>query len=1208
MSTPPRYSVLSSLGKGGMGEVFLADDSQLGRKVAIKFLAEALEADPKARERLHREARSAAALDHPYICNIYEIAEIDGRTGIVMEHVSGETLQAVLRRSRPSATRALEIAGEIAEALEEAHKRRVIHRDLKPSNIMVTEQGHVKVMDFGLAKVVHSDSHPLEQAETIQPITESGTRVGTPAYMAPEQLLGGEADARSDIFSFGILLYELLAGLHPFTRSSQSGTMSAIVREAPSPIRQYAAELPDTARLTLDRLLAKEPRQRYQSFQDVRLDLGQVTQETSGQTPLPQPVDTGEPSGPRRTPYVGRESERAELRRLLDEAVAGRGSLVLIGGEPGVGKTRLTEELVAEARARGCLTLTGHCYEAAGTPPFIPFVEILERAAKVVPRAAFRETLGDAAGEIARIMPELRRIFPDLPPPTELPPDQQRRFLFNAYSEFAERANTVTPVVTVYEDLHWADEPTVQLVRHLAQQVGTLPSLMIGTYRDVELDVTRPFARELESLLRERLATRIALRRLPETDVETMLEALGGASVPAGLAQVVFRETEGNPFFIEEVFQHLSEEGRLFDDGGMWQSDLRIDELRVPEGVRLVIGRRLERVSDDARKALTTGAVIGRHFDLRLLEAAGKVDEDDLLDALEAAEAAQLVSSATCGRDVRYTFAHELIRQTLVENLSLPRRQRLHLRIANALEALHSAAPEKAAPTLAHHFYQAGAAADDETTLRYLTLAAGQALESAAFEEALEHLDRALSFEEGLGSRQRTDLLVRRGRAFRSLGRPEETLRDWRAAADAYAGQDAGADLARVCLDAAFVLSYQGRPSEALEVCEQGLAGVGEQAPPEHARLSAAAGLYRGISGDYSAARDLVDQATRVAEPLGDRQLLGDVLASQTRLHFYYPAFSDLLDVGQRALTELQGAGDVWQATYVEALMQYGRMFLGRPREIVEVNAACRPAAERLGHHQALFPMDVGAGVANLMLTGQLVECEEFFERRIERWQGAGALGWMGHLYVGSAVFWQGRWDRALASLDHALQQDPWPYMEPLVWGQLMVHRAYAGDPDTLSLCADRLRRRPASPGPILLGHVGTVLGATEALAVIGERDRAHTLYPWTLELMKGGMVMPAGMMLTLNETSAGIAAACGAQWETAERHHQAALRQADEMPNKIEQPHTRRWYARMRIDREGPGDKEKARRLLDEAIEMYGTLGMPRHLEMAKETLNGLA
>ncbi|TDI23266.1 MAG: serine/threonine-protein kinase PknK, partial [Acidobacteria bacterium] len=348
-----RYSLLDSLGKGGMGEVFLADDAQLGRKVAIKFLTAALEADPKARERLHREARSAAALDHPFICKIHEIVEIDGRTGIVMEHVVGETLQARMRQSRLSVADALAIAGEIAEAIEEAHRRRVIHRDLKPSNIMVTEQGHVKVMDFGLAKLMHTDSHPLEQAETIGPLTDSGMRVGTPAYMAPEQLLGGEADVRSDIFAFGILLYELLAGVHPFTRSSQSETMSAIIREAPVPIRQYAGDLPKSARLMLDRLLAKEPYRRYQSFEDLRVDLRQLAQETSGQTPVPRSVETSEPSGPTRTPYVGRETERAELRRLLEQAKAGRGSLVLIGGEPGVGKTRLTEELIVEARASG---------------------------------------------------------------------------------------------------------------------------------------------------------------------------------------------------------------------------------------------------------------------------------------------------------------------------------------------------------------------------------------------------------------------------------------------------------------------------------------------------------------------------------------------------------------------------------------------------------------------------------------------------------------------------------------------------------------------------------------------------------------------------------------------------------------------------------------------------------------------------------------
>ena len=187
-SDSPRYRVLESLGKGGMGEVFLADDTQLVRKVAIKFLTEALEADETARERLHREARSAAALDHPYVCKIFELADIDGRTGIVMEHVTGETLQARLARAPLSPKEALEIAGEVAEALDEAHQHRVVHRDLKPSNVMLTTQGHVKVMDFGLAKQVRVETPSDEQSTGS--LTDPGVRVGTPGYMAPKQLAG----------------------------------------------------------------------------------------------------------------------------------------------------------------------------------------------------------------------------------------------------------------------------------------------------------------------------------------------------------------------------------------------------------------------------------------------------------------------------------------------------------------------------------------------------------------------------------------------------------------------------------------------------------------------------------------------------------------------------------------------------------------------------------------------------------------------------------------------------------------------------------------------------------------------------------------------------------------------------------------------------------------------------------------------------------
>ena len=512
-----------------MGEVFLADDRQLGRQVAIKFLAEALESDATARERLHREARSAAALDHPYVCKIHELADLDGRTGIVMEHITGETLQARLRRAPLSPKEALEIAGEVAEALEEAHQ----HRDLKPSNVMLTTQGHVKVMDFGLATQAPSSSAAQADAETVGALTESDVRIGTPGYMSPEQLLGGQVDERSDIFAFGILLYELLAGVHPFTRASQSGTLSAIVRETPAPVSHYAKDAPEAARVTLDRLLAKDPGHRYQSFGEVRTDLSQLLQDASGLTPVPQADRAAATAVSRRTALVGRESELAQARRLLDEAVAGHGGVLLLGGEPGVGKTRLAEEVLAEGRQRGCLALTGCCYETDGTTPFIPWVEIVERSASIVPNAAFREALGDAAPEVAKLFPELRQMFPDIPPPIELPPEQQRRYLFSNFLSFVKRGTRVTPQVLLIDDLHWADDSTLLLLQHVAQHAAEMPVLIVGTYRDVDLEIARPFAKMLEAFTRQRLAHKVTLRRLPETDVSEMLQALSGASPPS---------------------------------------------------------------------------------------------------------------------------------------------------------------------------------------------------------------------------------------------------------------------------------------------------------------------------------------------------------------------------------------------------------------------------------------------------------------------------------------------------------------------------------------------------------------------------------------------------------------------------------------------------------------------------------------------------
>ena len=790
-----------------------------------------------------------------------------------MEHVVGETLQARMRQSPLPVADALAIAGEVAAALEEAHRRRVIHRDLKPSNVMLADSGHVKVMDFGLAKAIPGGDAAATQAETIGPITDSGVRVGTPGYMSPEQLLGAEADARSDIFAFGVLLYELLAGTHPFTRSSPSTTMAAVVREPPAPLGQHAQQATTSMQVTIDRLLAKEPGERYPSFTDVRADLRQLLAETSSLTPAPTSSMATIAPTTGRTPYVGRETEQAELERLLDQAMAGQGALVFVGGEPGVGKTRLAEELLQKARQRGCLAHTGHCcYEMEGTPPFIPFVELVERLVRIVPKAALREALGDAAAEMARLLPELHLLFPDLPPPVVLPPEQQRRYLFNNFLGFVERAARATPHALLIDDLHWADESTLALLGHLAPHLAQMPMLVVGTYRDVDLDAERPFARTLEALTRQRLAHKIAVKRLDQARVGELLGAMADQPAPEPLVRAVFRDTEGNPFFVEEVYQHLAEEGKLFDDDGRWRADLRVEELDVPEGIRLVIGRRIQRLSKESRQLLTMAAVVGRSFDLPLLTALGD-DEDAVLTALEDAEAAQLIRSVSAGRVLRWEFAHGLIRQTLEGALSLPRRQRAHLRVAEAMEQVYGDRVERQASDFAHHLYQAGAAADSERTVSSLMLAGDQAADAGAFDEAVRCFDDALSTEDEGDHRRRAELHARRGRALRSLGRGDEAFEALQAALEAYEALNDGAGIADVVEDLVWALGWQARADEAQETIRRALRRLPD-ADAARCRMLTLSALIHSSAGDARAI-SVLGEARALADALDEKQLIG---------------------------------------------------------------------------------------------------------------------------------------------------------------------------------------------------------------------------------------------------------------------------------------------------------------------------------------------
>ena len=1203
-----RYRILESLGRGGMGEVFLADDTQLERKVAIKFLPEALQSDAVALARFGREAKSAAALDHPFICKIYEFVKVDGRAAIVMEHVAGQTLESRLAEGPLAPAEAIQLAVEVVEALVEAHARRILHRDLKPANLMLTEQGHVKVMDFGLAKRMRDPGGSDSQDLTPGSLTQTGALLGTPAYMAPEQVRGGEADARSDIFSFGVVLFELLTGEHPFKRGTLSDTIAAILRDPPTRADGSGDRI-DYA--IFDKLLAKTPTDRYQSFEDVWVEVRRLRDVTSGWGgAVAESVPQAGAIGTRRTPFVGREEERADLIGWLDRAALGRGGMVVIGGEPGVGKTRLVEQLLEVARQRRCLALTGRCYEIEGTAPFIPFVEIIEQYAGMVEPTTLRAALGDAAPEVARLVPDLRRQFSDIPPPLELPPEQQRHYLFKNIAEFFERVSHASSTVLLLDDLQWADHATLLLLQHLAPLLARLPLLAVGTYRDVELDVNRPFAATLEALNRKRLARRVNLQRLPQEGVAAMLAELGGSSPPTALVAGIYRETEGNPFFVEEVFQHLEEQGVVHGEDGSWRSDLDLEDLDVPEGIRLVIGRRLERVSPDSRKVLTFGAVVGRGFSLDLLEAIGDVTGDALLTALEEAETNYLIMPMP-GREPRWEFSHALIRQTLAAGLSLPRRQRLHLKVAEAIERAAGSAVEQHANDLAHHLFQAGTAADSAKTVRFLAMAGDQALSAGAFDEALRQFTAALSLIDERDQRQIGDLRSKKGRASQSLGQWEEAIDEWKRALSIHEELGDRSALATVCVEMAYLLVWKARGTEAAGVAQRGLEVLGPAASADRCRLLAANGWGLGVAAEHSddvmAADQLLSQSVMMAEALGDTRAYGLALFLTAYNHWFCMRRPEQAETVLRAAELLRSDGDLWNMVDALAIFQLASFYLGRLDGVARFEEEIEELVERFGHMGADTLSRMARIHRDWVMTADLDQFEASIQQLVEVGERA-HMPWVAvwESWLAAARIWRGREDEARNIARDAASREPPGSFAGCSWSVLFLCESLVGNKDVLAQLDEQRSHLPRAGRPNTTGAWAMLVGVIEGLAVLREQEAAAELYPLACEAIETGSVVSWGGYRLL-QTVAGIAAAAGMHWEQAETHYQTALSQAHEIPFRSEQPEVRRWYAQMLLDRNASGDRDTARKLLGEAVDMYQQIGMPRHIEMAKEMLQTL-
>jgi len=367
------YRVLSSLGAGGMGEVYLAEDARLGRLVAIKLLPAELTRDAARLRRFELEARAVSALNHPNIVTIYEIGEADVGRFIVLEYVKGQTLRSLIG-GRRNAQAIAPIGRQIATALSVAHAAGMIHRDIKPENVMVRDDGYVKVLDFGLARLTSSDDSSESTADTAIH-TKPGVLVGTVAYMSPEQVRAESVASASDIFSLGVILYEMATGRKPFRAGPEMSVMYQIVHDQPPPPSALNTDLPVPLDALIVRMLRKQPADRP-SAAEVAAALGGSHEASSS---VAGAQSSAQPGAARRT--VGRASERGRLRAAYDAARSGRGAMLCVTGEAGIGKTTLVEDTLADLQLAHpeCLIARGRSSERlAGAEAYLPVLEALD--------------------------------------------------------------------------------------------------------------------------------------------------------------------------------------------------------------------------------------------------------------------------------------------------------------------------------------------------------------------------------------------------------------------------------------------------------------------------------------------------------------------------------------------------------------------------------------------------------------------------------------------------------------------------------------------------------------------------------------------------------------------------------------------------------------------------------------------------------------
>lgn len=646
-----------------------------------------------------------------------------------------------------------------------------------------------------------------------------------------------------------------------------------------------------------------------------------------------------------RLAFVGRDDELARLQAAWAEARAGHRMMVVLAGEPGVGKSRLAFEFAQSVQRDGAVVIAGRSDEEA-LVPYQPFVEALSHHIASVPTEDLELLVGPMDTELSRLVPQLTNRLPNLPGPRqarESEPESDRYRLFEAVSHYLAEASLATPTLLVLDDLQWADKPTLLLLRHIMRSPQDTPLLIVGTYRDTDVAPRHPLIALFADLRRARSFDRLLVKGLNARSTTALIRAWAGGDPPASFSRAVHEETEGNPFFVEEVLHHLRDSGSLDPDSGRWTSGARVEDLGIPEGVSEVIAHRLGRLSEPAIVALTAAAVVGRRFSFRVLQQVAGLSEQDLVDALDEAVAAAIVTELPEAGE--YSFAHTLVRETLYARLGTIRRVRQHMRIGEVLESTYAHDLEPHLGELAYHFGEGAPGGDIDRAVDYATRAGDRALAVFAYEEAAGHYERALQaleFDEGADERRRAQALLGYGIAHLRAGAGDVAETALTEAADIARRVGPPELFGRIALVTAAwfsgTLQIAVDPSMAA-LLEEALDIMPETDSPVRARLMSRLATVLYFSPvPYERRDELSREAVDMARRCGDAATLAAVL-SDRHVAMWEPSNVDArLATAAEILAVAQEAGDHERALEARGLRLMDLLEIGdMPQAMAEI-------------------------------------------------------------------------------------------------------------------------------------------------------------------------------------------------------------------------------------------------------------------------------